>query len=136
MSLLTALLALSPATVPVPPPASQDVLSIFLDRTDTLLKHPKDQGMRRVVDMLGLRLLELPGEIPDMREIPPGVLPMVYEMLGSAKTLRILDARETSPMIPVSFQLSLQPANPERATEWMNSLEGMMRSAGAPLGVR
>lgn len=138
MTLLTALLALAPTVAPAPTPApvSQDLLSMFIDSTENLLKHPKDQAMRGAFDLLGQRLLELPGEIPDMRDVPAQLIPMVYDMIGSAKTIRIMDARETSPMIPVSAMVMLDPRDQEKATLWMTTVEGLLRQAGAPVGAR
>ncbi|MDF1837675.1 MAG: hypothetical protein P1V35_07400 [Planctomycetota bacterium] len=138
MTLLTALLALTPTVAPAPTPApvSQDLLSIFIESTDNLLKHPKDQAMRGALDLLGERLLELPGEIPDLRDMPAHLIPMVYDMVGSAKTIRIMDAREASSMIPVSALVMVDPGDQEKATLWMTTMEGLLRQAGAPVGAR
>ena len=138
MTLLTALLAIAPTVAPAPitPVAPQDLLSIFIDSTDNLLKHPKDQALRGALDLLGARLLELPGEIPDLRELPPHMIPMVYDMIGSAKTIRIMDAREAASMIPISALVMLNPRDAEKANLWMNTLEGLLKQAGAPIGER
>jgi hypothetical protein len=138
MTLLTALLAIAPTVAPSPIaiPTPQDVLSVFIESTDNLLKHPKDQAMRGAFDLLGERLLELPGEIPDLREMPPHLIPMVYEMIGSAKTMRIMDAREASSMIPISAMVMFDPRNAEKAKNWMTNVEGLLRQAGAPVGAR
>ena len=129
----------APATQPASAPAmadSGDLFAMHLEHVDYLLKHPKDQGLKRVADLLGARLLELPGEIRELREIPPQLIPMAYDMLRSAKTIRITDAREVSPFMPVNAMVSMRPNNPESATQWMNMVEGLMRQAGAPLGTR
>ncbi|MCP5023025.1 MAG: hypothetical protein GY930_14790 [bacterium] len=138
MTLLTALLTLAPTVAPAPitPPAPQDLLSVFIDSTDNLLVHPKDASLRGALDLLGARLLELPGEIPDLRQVPPHLIPMVYDMIGSAKTIRIMDAREANAMIPVSAMVMLNPGDQEKATLWMNTAEGLLRQARAPIGAR
>ncbi|MEZ6006010.1 MAG: hypothetical protein R3F33_17745 [Planctomycetota bacterium] len=132
--LLSAFLTLAPVAPPAP--VAQDVLSIYLNRTEALLKHPKDRGLVRVLDLLNARLLELPSEIREMREVPPQLIPAAVDMLNSAKTIRLLDARETSPMIPLSGHVSLMPKNAEQAAQWMGMVEGLMRQAGAPLGAK
>jgi hypothetical protein len=138
MTLLTALLAAAPTMAPAPIaiPIPQDVLSVFIESTDNLLKHPKDQALRGAFDLLGERLLELPGEMPELSEMPPHLIPMVYEMIGSAKTIRIMDAREASSMIPVSAMIMLNPGNWDTAVNWMTNIEGLLRQVGAPVGAR
>ncbi|MFT5200271.1 MAG: hypothetical protein ACI87O_002946, partial [Planctomycetota bacterium] len=138
MTLLTALLAAAPTMAPAPIaiPTPQDVLSVFIESTDNLLKHPKDQALRGAFDLLGERLLELPGEMPELSEMPPHLIPMVYEMIGSAKTIRIMDAREASSMIPVSAMIMLNPGNWDTAVNWMTNIEGLLRQVGAPVGAR
>lgn len=115
---------------------SEDLMAIYIAHVDHLLKHPKDQGLKRVADLLGARLLDLPGEIPDLREVPPQLIPMAYDMLRSAKTIRITDARETSPFLPVNALIAMRPNNPESAGQWLNMVEGLMRQGGAPIGTR
>ncbi len=138
MTLLTALLTLAPTVAPAPitPTVPQDLLSVFIDSTNNLLAHPKDTSLRGALDLLGARLLELPGEIPDLREVPPHLIPMVYEMIGSAKTIRIMDNREGNAMVPISGLVMLNPGDSDKATLWMNTLEGMLRQEGAPIGAR
>lgn len=114
---------------------SQDLVALRIEDSRALLRHPKDQGLARVAALLGERLAELPGEVPNAPPVDPAWIELGLELGASAKTLRIglrPGVDPFGPEPPFYGRLELHRASAEDAAGLAGRVLEVLRTMGAP----
>ncbi|MDE0905218.1 MAG: hypothetical protein OSB42_11365 [Planctomycetota bacterium] len=135
MFLLSTFLTLTlPAMAPAQPlvaPAQDELFSFSMEPIESMLNHPKDAGLRRILELLPARIESLAME--NGEDVPPGLIPMMADMMTSGKTLRIATSNADGP-IPIQASFSISAANAEEASARNEYIMNLLMDTGAPLG--
>ena len=135
MFLLSTFLTLTlPAVAPAQPlvaPAQDELFSFSMEPIESMLNHPKDAGLRRILELLPARIESLAME--NGEDVPPGLIPMMADMMTSGKTLRIATSNADGP-IPIQASFSISAANAEEASARNEYIMNLLMDTGAPLG--
>lgn len=135
MILLSTFLTLTlPAMAPAQPlvaPAQDELFSFSMEPVESMLNHPKDAGLRRILELLPARIESLAMENDE--DMPPGLISMVADLMTSGKTLRVATGNADSP-VPMKASFSISAANAEEASARNEYIMNLLTGAGAPLG--
>ena len=135
MILLSTFLTLTlPAMAPAQPlvaPAQDELFSFSMEPVESMLNHPKDAGLRRILELLPARIESLAME--NGEDVPPGLIPMMADLMTSGKTMRVATSNADGPF-PIQASLSVNAANAEEASARNNFMMNLMMDAGVPLG--
>jgi hypothetical protein len=135
MFLLSTFLTLTlPAVAPAQPlvaPAQDELFSFSMEPIESMLNHPKDAGLRRILELLPARIESLAME--NGEDVPPGLIPLIADLMTSGKTLRVATGNADSP-VPMKASFSISAANAEEASARNEYIMNLLTGAGAPLG--
>ena len=135
MILLSTFLTLTlPAMAPAQPlvaPAQDELFSFSMEPLESMLNHPKDAGLRRILELLPARIESLAMENDEA--LPAMSVPMMADLMTSGKTMRIATSNADGPF-PIQASFSISAANAEEASARNEYIMNLLAGAGAPLG--
>ncbi len=133
MVLISSLLALPLLTTPQPlvVPHQDELFSFSAKPIQSMLSHPKDAGLLRILELLPARIEAL--AVENGEQVPPGLVAMIADLITAGKTLRIATGSPDGP-IPIQASFSFDATNAEEAGARNEYLMSMLRGSGAPLG--
>ena len=136
MLLTPLLLSAAPlALAPAQDDGATDLIVIYSAGGEACFADPKDQALLRALQLMGERIPELSGEIPDFPPLPPDVLPLVGRLLSGPMTFRLgADASEPSMVAPFYGQLTLPGTSADEATALTARISNLLGMAGMPVG--
>ncbi|MCW5766428.1 MAG: hypothetical protein KIT68_10700, partial [Phycisphaeraceae bacterium] len=99
---------------------------------DRLLVDPKDAALKAALKMLPARLRELPGDIPELRQVPPGVFDLIDKCFGrSARFAATYDQKnQQGGFFGAGLVLSIGAADEKDAREIHGIVAGLLKSLG------
>ena len=115
----------------LPLPLPQDALELRHASMDVMLAHPKDAGLRAVLDLL-------PSWIEAMAEregeaLPPGIASLAMELLTADTRLAVGPRAAAAGEMPIRALLELRGASEAAVTAQMEFMEELLELAGLPL---
>ncbi len=108
-------LALSPALTPLAVAEPSGVV-IHSGGIEALIVDPKDAGLRRALDLVERRLVELPREVP-ADDFPAPVAQAIWQLIANPMTLRVDPFDAPNDSIPPFAVMLTARGNPERGAE-------------------
>jgi hypothetical protein len=126
------LTSLALASLLAPSPLPQEVLELRHVPVETMLAHPKDEGLRRVLELL-------PGWIETMAEregeaIPAGLAGMAMDLLMADMRLAVGRLEGGSGELPLRASLELGAPDPATARARAEFMMQLLELAGMPVG--
>lgn len=108
-------LALGPAVVPMAH-ADQSAIVVHSGGLEALIVDQKDAGLRRALDLVERRLIELPREIP-AGNFPSPVAQAIWQLIANPMTLRIDPFDAPNDQVPPLSLMLTARGNPQRGAE-------------------
>ena len=110
------------------------LLSISSEGCDSWLVDPKDQPMREALRLLGPRLRDLPGELPDF-DVPPEVVDLAVSLLGGPMSLTVAESsRAIAGMpLPLAVDMRLVQPTPEAASARAQEVAALLGNFGVAM---
>ena len=137
--MLLTTLAAAPLLAPAPlPPVAQDgeprdLLVLWYAGARACLDNPKDKALLEVMDLLPQRLAELPSEVPDFPELPPGVVELAMRLLGGPMSFHLSVDSEPIPGLPVpAYAKFTLPGSAEEGEQLFGTVSQLLSMAGVP----
>lgn len=134
MSALTAASAAATPTVTQPEPkkAASPILVVDYAGAASLLVDKKDEALRNAIAMLPARFRELPGEVPDLQQVPPPVINLLLALLTQpARAAVTFDQdRQHDGMFGFGAVMSFGPGEQQAFTQMHGTVNALMAMAG------
>ncbi len=111
-----------------PEPEPQTLIAFESATLSGLMAHPKDEGLRRAIEMIPIRLRELPREIPDLDQAPEGIFDLIDLAFEGPYRLAVVSqgADPETGMPRISAQLAFGSGNQAGAQAASAALSGML----------
>ena len=120
----------SPSALPLRP-QDETLLSLWTAPGSAFFNHPKDKALGHALELLGARLMELPGEFPEI-PIPAELIPLAVGFVGGEKALRITMDESGGP-IPLALQLDWEHEDAPAAVKASQGLSALIQNLDGPL---
>jgi len=110
------------------PPEPQTLIAFESTTLSGLMAHPKDEGLRRAIEMIPVRLRELPREIPDLDQAPEGIFNLIDLAFEGPYRLAVVSqgADPETGMPRISAQVAFGSGNQAGAQAASAALSGML----------